>query len=100
MGKGNKKLADSVALQLLTLCNGNAPLMTRAQIVQQEFDKARTVDEIEKNQSQLMLNKVLHSTRAMDTSMRNYMELCPLVNTRWAHILLSCGRERMEDSDV
>ena len=35
----------------------------------------RTVDKLVKNQSQLMLNKVLHSTRAMDTGMRTLLEL-------------------------
>ena len=75
MGKGNRKLADSVALQLLTLCNGNAPLMAKAQIVKQEFERVKTVDELVKNQPQLMLNKVLHSTRAMDTGMRTFLEL-------------------------
>lgn len=75
MGKSNKKLADSVALQLLSMCNGNVPLMEKAQIVKQEFDRVRAVDELISNQPQLMLNKVLHSTRAMDTGMRTFLEL-------------------------
>ena len=75
MGKSNKKLADSVALQLLSMCNGNVPLMGKAQIVKLEFDRVRAVDELISNQPQLMLNKVLHSTRAMDTGMRTFLEL-------------------------
>lgn len=75
MGKRKKKLADSVSLQLLSLCNGNAPLMAKAEIVHQEFDRVKDVDSLVKNQQQQMLNKVLHSTRAMDTGMRTFLEL-------------------------
>ena len=75
MGKKNKKLADSVSLQLLTMCNGNAPLMAKAEIVHREFDRVKEVDGWVKDQQQLMLNKVLHSTRAMDTGMRTFLEL-------------------------
>lgn len=75
MGKRDKKLADSASLQLLSMCNGNASLMAKAQIVKQEFDRVKTVDELVKNQPQLMLNKVLHSTRALDTGMRTFLEL-------------------------
>lgn len=75
MGKRNMKLADSVSLQLLTMCNGNTPLMAKAENVHREFDRVKEVDGLVKNQQQQMLNKVLHSTRAMDTGMRTFLEL-------------------------
>lgn len=57
------------------MCNANVPLMAKAAIVHREFDRVKDVDGLVKNQQQLMLNKVLHSTRAMDTGMRTLLEL-------------------------
>lgn len=75
MGKINAKQANSVALQLMSMCSGDALLMNKAQLVMDEFKRVNAVDEIIKNQDQLMLNKVLHATRAMDTGMRTFLEL-------------------------
>lgn len=72
--KKNKQ-ADSIALQLITLCNGDDDLQKKAEIVKQEFNLVVEIESRINHQSQLMLNKVLHSTRAMDTSMRTILEL-------------------------
>ena len=75
MGKKVNKQAASVALQLLSMCNGNAELMAKVQIVKNEFDRVDSIDSIVSNQQQLMLNKVLHTTRAMDTGMKTFLEI-------------------------
>ena len=75
MGKKDKKLAHSVALQLITMCSGNARLTLQAQAVKDEFDRCDQVYEMMSSQQQQMLNKVLHTTRAMDTGMRTFLEI-------------------------
>lgn len=75
MGKRNNKVADTVAIQLLSICQNKPELINQAQIVHEEFKRVYTVDNIIKNQNHLMLNKVLHATRAMDTGMRTFLEL-------------------------
>lgn len=75
MGKSNKKLAESISLQLLSMCKGNVPLTAKAEEVEREFNRVSAVDAMVSDQHQLMLNKVLHSTRAMDTGMRTFLEL-------------------------
>lgn len=75
MGKREKKQAASVALQLLSMCNGDAGLMDKVQVVKTEFDRADSVNSMVSNQQQLMLNKVLHTTRAMDTGMKTFLEI-------------------------
>lgn len=78
MGK-NKKLAYSVALQLISMCSGDANLSMRAQAVKNEFDRVDLVDGMVSNQQQQLLNKVLHTTRAMDTGMRTFLEINELI---------------------
>lgn len=73
MGKKSSKQAQSVALQLISLCKDNAAMMRQAEIVKAEFDKVESVGTIVSNQNQLMLNKVLHVTRAMDTGMKTFL---------------------------
>jgi hypothetical protein len=51
-------------------------LLTQAMHVQNEFKKVITINDIVNDQNHLMLNKVLHATRAMDTGMRTFLELC------------------------
>lgn len=75
MGKKNKKRAESVALQLISLCKDDYNLMKQAEIVKQEFDRVVEIESMISRQPQMMLNKVLHSTRAMDTGMRTFLEL-------------------------
>lgn len=75
MRKRNEKSADSVALQLMSMCKGNAMLIDKAKLVMDEFKTINAVDNIVRNQNHLMLNKVLHATRAMDTGMRTFLEL-------------------------
>lgn len=75
MGKKKFKQADSVALQLMGMCSGNAALTSKAQLVMDEFERIQKIDNIIKKQDNLMLNKVLHATRAMDTGMRTFLEL-------------------------
>ena len=75
MGKREKKLANSVALQLISMCSGNADLSLRAQAVKEEFDRIDQVNGIVSSPQQQLLNKVLHSTRAMDTGMRTFLEI-------------------------
>ena len=75
MGKKNKKLAESVALQLISLCKDDNNLQQKAEIVKREFDRVIEIETIIRRQPQLMLNKVLHSTRAMDSGMRTFLEL-------------------------
>ena len=75
MGKREKKLANSVALQLMSMCSGDARLTLRAQAVKEEFDRVDLVDGMVSSQQQQLLNKVLHTTRAMDTGMRTFLEI-------------------------
>ena len=75
----NKKLAYSVALQLISMCSGDANLSTKAQAVKNEFDRVDIVDGMVSNQQQRLLNKVLHTTRAMDTGMRTFLEINELI---------------------
>lgn len=75
MGKRENKLAKSVALQLISLCSGNARLSLRAQAVKDEFERVELVDRLVSNPQQQLLNKVLHTTRAMDTGMRSFLEI-------------------------
>lgn len=75
MGKREKKLANSVALQLITMCSGDADLSLRAQAVKDEFDRVDLVDGMVTSPQQQLLNKVLHTTRAMDTGMRTFLEI-------------------------
>ena len=75
MGKRKKKLGNSVALQFISLCGGNASLSLRAQAVKEEFDRVELVDSLVSNPQQQLLNKVLHTTRAMDSGMRLFLEI-------------------------
>lgn len=75
MGKKERKLAYSVALQLISMCSGDANLSSRAQAVKNEFDRVDVVDGMVSNPQQQLLNKVLHTTRAMDTGMRTFLEI-------------------------
>ena len=75
MGKKNKKRAESVALQLISLCKDDDTLMKKAEIVKQEFYRVIEIESMISHQPQKMLNKVLHSTRAMDAGMRTFLEL-------------------------
>ena len=75
MGKKERKLAYSVALQLISMCSGDANLSSRAQAVKNEFDRVDVVDGMVSNPQQQWLNKVLHTTRAMDTGMRTFLEI-------------------------
>ena len=75
MGKRERKLANSVALQLISMCSGNANLSLRAQAVKDEFDRVDQVAGMMNSQQQQLLNKVLHITRAMDTGMRTFLEI-------------------------
>ena len=75
MGKRGKKQANSVALQLISMCSGNADLSLRAQTVKDEFDRVDLVDGLVSSVQQRLLNKVLHTTRAMDTGMRTFLEI-------------------------
>ena len=75
MGKRISKLTDTVALQLSSMCSGNVVLMDKAKLMSDELERINAIDEIIKNQNHLMLNKVLHATRAMDTGMRTFLEL-------------------------
>lgn len=69
----NKNLAATVALQLISMSKGKGEWEHSANIVRAEFEKVETVSGIVSNQDQLMLNKVLHSTRAMDTGMKTFL---------------------------
>ena len=75
MGKKERKLAYSVALQLISMCSGDANLSSRAQAVKNEFDRVDVVDGMVSIPQQQLLNKVLHTTRAMDTGMRTFLEI-------------------------
>ena len=75
MGKKSDKKIETVTLQLLSMCGRNQVLSAKAKDVQEEFKRVITVDGIVDNQNHLMLNKVLHATRAMDTGMRTFLEL-------------------------
>lgn len=75
MAKKEKKLASSVALQLMSMCEGNAAHLANATVVKDEFERADKVKDMVSNPQQLLLNQVLHTTRAMDTGMRTFLEL-------------------------
>lgn len=69
-----KKKRDSISVQLISLCQGNATATSRANLVKEEFERVELVDSMIKNEEQKRLNKVLHSTRAMDTGMRAILD--------------------------
>ena len=75
MGKKNKKLTSSISLQLLSMCSADASLLSRAEAVKDEFDRVTAVDTMVSDQQQQLLNKVLHTTRAMDTCMKTFLEI-------------------------
>lgn len=75
MGKKNKKLASSVALQLIAMCGSDNALLRKAEIVRDEFDRVNVVSSMINKQEQILLNKVLHTTRAMDSGMRTFLEI-------------------------
>lgn len=75
MNKKNKRWSSTLAIQLMSLCSGREDLVRKAEIVEKELYKVMEVDDTISNQPQLMLNKVLHATRAMDTGMRTFLDL-------------------------
>lgn len=75
MSKKNEKQAASLALQLISLCDGNEELVRKAEIVKDEFNRITEIEKTISSPTQLMLNKVLHSTRAFDTGMRTFLDL-------------------------
>lgn len=69
-----KKKRDSISVQLISLCQGNATAIARANLVKEEFERVELVDSMIRNEDQKRLSKVLHSTRAMDTGMRAILD--------------------------
>ena len=69
-----KKKRDSISVQLISLCQGNATATSRANLVKEEFERVELVDSMIKNEEQKRLNKVQHATRAMDTGMRAILD--------------------------
>lgn len=69
----NKNHAATIAIQLISMSNGKREWENCAEKVKTEFEKVDSVSSLIGNQKQLMLNKVLHSTRAMDTGMKTFL---------------------------
>lgn len=69
-----KRQVESISVQLISLCQGNADAEVRANLVKEEFDRVSIVDNMIRSEEQKRLNKVLHATRAMDTGMRAILD--------------------------
>ena len=69
-----KRQEESISVQLLSVCQGNAEAEARANLVKEELDRVGLVDSMIRSEEQKRLNKVLHATRAMDTGMRAILD--------------------------
>lgn len=57
------------------MCGADARLSLNAEAVKDEFDRVTAVDTMISDQQQQLLNRVLHTTRAMDTCMKTFLEI-------------------------
>lgn len=74
MSKDRRKQLESLILQLEYICASDNAALSKIKKVEEEFYKIIEVSSIIKEERQARLNKVLHSTRALDTSLRTLLE--------------------------